>query len=1081
MTTYRLVTERHAVVRPELDEQQQAVVDHPGGPLLVLAGPGTGKTTTLVEAIAARIEAGADPSSVLALTFSRKAAEQLRDRVVARVGRTVSTAMCSTFHSFAYGLIRQWSPPELYDEPLRLLSAPEQDVVLQQILTREAESIAWPEAVRGAVGTRGFAGEVAQVLARAQEKGLGFEALRRLGETERVPEFVAAAAFMEQYDVVSGSQNFLDYASLIATAVRLLQDPDQPVRDTLRRQLRHVFVDEYQDTDPAQVALLRAIAGDGRDLTVVGDPHQAIYAFRGAEVRGILEFPERFRRADGSPADTVALGTTRRFGSRLLRASRHVAARLPLPGAVPEAALERFLRPDTACPDPGSVELLTFDTDRAEAEHLADLLRRAHLEDGVAWSDMAVLVRSGLQSIPGLRRALVAAGVPVDVASDDTPLVQEPAVQPLLAALAVVVDRHTTDPESPAYVDAQRVTDLLASPLAGMDAADVRAVARRLRLREREAAVSAERTPRPSPELVREAVLDPTVLAATPDLGPGERKALALAELLERARASLDGGASVEEVLWELWSGTSWPERLRTATERGGLAARLAHRDLDAVCALFDAAARAEDQRGHTSAGAFLDTLRAQQIPGDTLAEAGVRDDAVRLLTAHRSKGLEWPLVVVAHVQEDTWPDLRRRATLLRADRIGVSGLVPPTSARELLADERRLFYVACSRATRRLVVTAVASTDDEGEQPSRFLEELFPDDDGHRVRHVPGRPRRPLSLPGLVAELRRTLADPAQPEPLRQAAARRLAALTDDHRSGRVRVPAADPATWWGTRAWSVGDEPLRPTDEPVVISASTLTSVEQCPAKWFLEREGGGERPATQAQGFGNVVHSLADRIGRGEVALEGRSADEVIDDLMTHVDAVWGQIPFRTPWSAESERSEVRAALLRFLAVHRAPGAREVIGTEQPIRAEVTLPDGQRVRLHGYADRIELDAEGRVVVVDLKTGKGTPTRDEIAAHPQLGLYQLAVEHGAVAGHDTPGGAELWQLRQELSSGMRVQAQPPQLRDDDGTRPVERQLMAAVARLRDERFPARPGAHCTYCEFNRFCPTQTSGTVLS
>ncbi|HYH33640.1 MAG TPA: PD-(D/E)XK nuclease family protein, partial [Nocardioides sp.] len=627
-----------------------------------------------------------------------------------------------------------------------------------------------------------------------------------------------------------------------------------------------------------------------------------------------------------------------------------------------------------------------------------------------------------------------------------------------------------------------RVADLLATPLAGLDAADVRTVARRLRLRERDQASRDGRTPRSSTELLRDAILDPEgLLDGLADPGQAERRAAAFATLLAEARRKAAGGAAVEEVLWALWSGTSWPDRLRAATERGGLAARLAHRDLDAVGALFDAAERAEDQREHTSVAAFLDTLRAQQIPADTLAERGVRDDAVRLMTAHRAKGLEWPLVVVAHVQEDTWPDLRRRATLLRADRIGVDGVVPPTSTRELLADERRLFYVACTRATRRLVVTAVASTDDEGEQPSRFLEELFPDDDGHRVQHVPGRPRRPLSLPGLVAELRRTVADPDQPAALRQAAALRLARLADDHRAGRAWVPSADPATWWGTRGWSAGTEPLRAADEPVVISASTLTSVEQCPAKWFLEREGGGERPATQAQGFGNVVHALADRIGRGEVELEGRASEEVVDELMTHVDGVWGQIPFRTPWSGECERAEVRAALLRFLARHRSPGAREVIGTEQPLRAEVTLPDGQRVLLHGYADRIELDASGRVVVVDLKTGKSTPTKEEIRSHPQLGLYQLAVEHGAVPGHDQPGGAELWQLRQGLSSGMRVQEQPPQVADEEGVRPIERQLMGAVARLREERFPARPGSHCAHCAFDRFCPALTSGTVLS
>ena len=121
---------------PELDEFQQAVVDHRGGPLLVLAGPGTGKTTTLVEAIVDRIERrGAAPDSVLALTFSRKAAEQLRDRVTARLGRTMATTLSSTFHSFAYGLVRRYSPADLYRDPLRLLSAPEQDVILGELLT----------------------------------------------------------------------------------------------------------------------------------------------------------------------------------------------------------------------------------------------------------------------------------------------------------------------------------------------------------------------------------------------------------------------------------------------------------------------------------------------------------------------------------------------------------------------------------------------------------------------------------------------------------------------------------------------------------------------------------------------------------------------------------------------------------------------------------------------------------------------------------------------------------------------------------------------------------------------------------
>src|SRR3954471_12267013 len=187
-TTYHLVRPSATGAPPVLDEQQQRVVDHTSGPLLVLAGPGTGKTTTLVESIVRRVDEGTHPDQILALTFSRKAAEQLRDRVTARVGRTMSASIGSTFHSFAYGLIRRYAPAELYLGPLRLLSAPEQDVVLRELLQDHPESVRWPEQLHHAVGTRGFAREVHAILSRAREKGLDGEGLRQLGEREGLPE-----------------------------------------------------------------------------------------------------------------------------------------------------------------------------------------------------------------------------------------------------------------------------------------------------------------------------------------------------------------------------------------------------------------------------------------------------------------------------------------------------------------------------------------------------------------------------------------------------------------------------------------------------------------------------------------------------------------------------------------------------------------------------------------------------------------------------------------------------------------------------------------------------------------------------
>ncbi|HET9421603.1 MAG TPA: ATP-dependent DNA helicase [Nocardioides sp.] len=1056
--TYRLVRPHVVTEAPVLDDHQQRVVDHQGGPLLVLAGPGTGKTTTLVEAIVDRIERqGARPDQVLALTFSRKAAEQLRDRVTARLGRTMATSLASTFHSFAYGLVRRYSPTELYAAPLRLLSAPEQDVVLQELLTDNPESVRWPEELRAAVGTRGFAREVHTVLSRARERGLDPDRLEALGLEEGIAEFVAAGRFLTQYLDVLGDLSAIDYPDLIARAVI----EAQVHRDDLRDRFTHVFVDEYQDTDPSQVALLRAIAGDGRNLTVVGDPDQSIYGFRGSDVRGILDFPAEFPRSDGSPAPVIALGTTRRFGSRLLRASRAIAASIGITGAIPLEQYSAFRNPEPADNEfgPGSVEVVTYDTARAETENVADLLRRAHLEDGVGWSDMAVLVRSGRGSIPGLRRSLTAAGVPVEVASDETPLVREPAVLPLLGALAVVVDAEVTDPTDDDYVGADRAEALLTSQLGGLDATDIRSLTRAMRAADGST---------PARDLVRSAVVDPDVLGDID--GEPARRASRLAGLIASARADLADGATVEEVLWTLWDGSDWGSRLRAATQAGGHGARLAHRDLDAICALFEQAARAEEQRGHTSVREFLTTLRAQEIPADTLADRGVRGDAVRLLTAHRSKGLEWRLVVVAHVQEGAWPDLRRRDTLLQADRIGREGLQPALTRAAMLAEERRLFYVACTRARQRLVVTAVASPDDDGEQPSRFVHELGREPD-HRV----GRPRRPLSMAGLVAELRRTLADPEQPEQLRAAAARRLRALAETDVHGRPVAASADPATWWGLREPTRSDQPVRPAGEPLILSASALEGLLTCPAQWFLQREAGGEVVSSTSQGFGKVVHAIAERIAGDDLA--------TTDDLMALVDEVWGRMEFRTPWSRAREREAVEAALSRFVAWHQRPGARTVVATEPRMQAEVTLPDGQVVRLHGYADRLELDEDGRVVVVDLKTGKYPPSGPEVEKHPQLGLYQLAVDHGAadqlVGRPARSGGAELVQLRigEELP---KVQQQAPPAAEG-GVRLVEEQLIQATTALREERFVARPGAHCERCTFQAICPDKAAGTVLS
>ena len=280
-----------------LDQAQQQVVDHEGGPLLVLAGPGTGKTTTIVAAVADRIERrGIAPERILVLTFSRKAAAELRERITARLRRTTREPLAVTFHSYAYALARR----EFVlagDEPPRLLSAPEQLLEVRRMLRGEAQDggTRWPERLRPALGTRGFAEEVRDLLLRAAERGLDGRGLRQLGKLRDRDDWMAAAAFLDRYaarfDLAPVPA--YDYAEIVRIAAALLGREETRQRE--RGAYDVVLVDEYQDSDPAQESLLMALAGDGRELIAVGDPDQSIYAFRGADVRALTEFPDRFR------------------------------------------------------------------------------------------------------------------------------------------------------------------------------------------------------------------------------------------------------------------------------------------------------------------------------------------------------------------------------------------------------------------------------------------------------------------------------------------------------------------------------------------------------------------------------------------------------------------------------------------------------------------------------------------------------------------------------------------------------------------------------------------------------------------
>ncbi|GGK00773.1 DNA helicase [Pilimelia anulata] len=1086
------------------DPAQQRVIGHTAGSLLVLGAPGTGKTSVLVECVAARVAGGVDPERVLVLTFGRRPAGALRHRIEARVTRAAAAVhepLVRTFHAYAFGLLCRAAGSRGEPAP-RLLSGPEQDLIIRELLDPAdgADPVQWPAGLAAARGTRAFAGQLRDLLLRTAERGVGPDELAALGRAGGRADWVSAAAFVDQYvevlalrEATTRGAPAYDHAELIqAAAAALREDPELLAAE--RRRLAYAYVDEYAETDPAQRDLLALVAGGGAPVVAFADPDSAVYGFRGADPAGVRDFADRFAGPAG-PAGTVLLDRAYRSAGDLHAATRRVAARLrgpgphrhPTPAAPPESgvaatgaapaperepAAPARPRPD---PDRGDgarppVEVATFRTGTSEAAYAAHVLREAHLRDGVPWSRMAVLVRSARGQLPLVQRALHVAGVPTALQVEEQPLHLQPAVAPLLLVLRCAVD--------PAALDEDAAVALLHSPLGGADPL----AERRLRQGLRALALAAG-DDRPTGALLVEALRDPAELA------PIERRwaapARAVAGLLAEARTALAvPGATAEDVLWAVWRATGLAERWAARATRPARAGEAGHvhrrraaaadRDLDAVVVLFDLAARFVDRLPGARTEVFLEHVLGQQYAADSLAPSADRGAAVALLSAHAAKGLEWDVVVVAGVQEGVWPDLRLRGSLLGAERLvdvvagrgdGTAAAATAGQLSALLDEERRLFHVAVSRARRRLVVTAVASGAvggaDGEEQPSRFLYELgavAAGDEGGEpalpVRRLP----RALTLPALVAELRVAVADPAAP------AARRAAAAAELARLAAAGVAGADPAGWWGLAPLS-DDGPLHGPDDTVRVTPSTMESVLRCSLRWLLERHGGAEA-ASAAQGVGNLVHAAA-------MLADDAGADR--GELLAYVAARFDAIELAAQWLAGRERARAEVMvdkLLRWLAAN--PRRLLAIEKEFAVRLADTAPV---VELTGRVDRLEVDDAGRLVVIDLKTGRTTSvTEPELAEHPQLGAYQVAVEEGAFAEYGTEsGGAALVQLGTSAAAAGE-QVQPPVAGADDPG--WARAMVDRTARtMAAATFAAVGNARCRTCPVRVCCPVSGKG----
>ncbi len=1019
-----------------LSSQQSSVVAHRNSPIIALGAPGTGKTTVLIHSALARINEGQEPDSILLITFGRESASDLRDAIALQTSATMYEPLARTFHSLAFSILKMKSHAD--DPDPILLSGPEQESFIRNLLEGDIADgyRQWPEDLHLALSTHGFARELRDLILRASERGVTPEKLEEYAQSYGEKYWQGAAEFWKRYngamflrEVSAGDSKLrIDPSELLSRAIRHLEiNPD--LLSELRNRFKTIMVDEFQETDPAQRRLLRLLAP--QDLVLVGDAHSAIGRFRGADPDGMSTEIDYYLKQNGTQ---IILDQDFRSAQSTHAVGLSVSSNFRLTGQTHQRAC---VNEKTE----GVVAIERLRSVSEEAQYIAYQFRRAHLVDGVPYSEMAVLVRSPGSVTSAVRRAFAQISIPV--AGELEALATNASIAPFILLAEIAIKSKNLNTEN--------VERLLLSECGGADAISLRRIRRAL------LANRADDDKRTGNQLLIEAV----------DAGDvsieGAEPILRINLLLSKARAVVKkSDARGEDLLWAIWDNaqTSDGAKLSTAWQeialRGGNRGAAADRDLDAMMQLFQSAQRFSERFPLSGAQAFIREISAEISAGDVITAQGQRPDCVEILTVHAAKGREWDLVAVAGLQEGSWPNLRQRSSLLGAERLVERerhGNLARTeldviAAGALLEDERRLLHVATTRARHSLFVTCVSYEDD---QPSQFFEEiagaiLNKSSEELEQYSLP----RPITTPALVAELRSALSSERAND-----AASIIKALSD------AGIHSADPQSWTGVAQLSTTEPIIDPT-KAVPISPSSAENFTECGMKWFLEKSGGTDGDSI-AQVLGSAIHAFAALM----VQEEGITESILVEKLKNS----WNLIDPQEGWVSKGSQDKAIAMISRFMKYH-IKHERDVVGVE--LKFDVTVG---KARIIGTVDRLEVDSAGNLFVIDFKTSKDPISYEKAKENLQLKSYQIAITEGGFIMHHastTSSGAALVYLGHDVQKISSREQEPIDIQT------ARTRIEGIAESMGAAQFVAATNKRCKECPVKSSCPIKAEGRTV-
>ena len=680
-----------------------------------------------------------------------------------------------------------------------------------------------------------------------------------------------------------------------------------------------------------------------------------------------------------------------------------------------------------------------------EANYIAHQFRSAHLKENLPWSQMAVILRSPGSQVAALQRAFAVNNVPVEIDAMALSLADNPAIKPILTIAQIALKQIQLIP-----ANWDQISELLQSPFAGADAIAIRQM--RIALSKAERANHGE-SAKSSTELILDALTSPSIAIEWEQATSLKR----LNDLISSANKSLKSKGDISDLLWTIWSnaknyeGEAISQSWRDAALAGGVNGAIADANLDAVIQLFEVARRFTERMPGAKPQLFINQLLGEKILSDAITATAQRNEVVKVLTVHSAKGQQWQFVALAGMQEGVWPNLKQRGSLLGSERLveifrhGISNpqALDAISASGLQEDEARLLNVATTRATDKLLITAVQQEDNE---PSRYFIKFA----GEDIEFT--QPQRAITQTALVAELRKILSNADDPTQ-QQFAARALKTLAENGARN------ADPKNWLGTLAIS-DESPVVQADEQLRISPSYLESFDQCGVKWMLERSGGRDSDST-AQVLGSAIHVLA--------AQFKEDPKLTVDQLQDRLKGAWSLIDMNQGWIKDYEYRRASTMLHKFF-IWQVSNKNKLIDVER--RFEFQLGSA---KVTGSIDRLELTAENKFYIVDLKTGQSAISVEDAKKNKQLQVYQLAVvENGFEPKLQTNqvAGAELLFVGDQKTKTASTRQQ--QEIDADL---VRSELIDSAKGMSAGIFTAKINERCRSCSLKLACPIQPQG----